>query len=149
MTYLADVNVWIALAYDEHVHHETALEWFATTKSDATLHQITFCRVTEMGLLRLLTNTHVMRADVRSPAAAWAALHTFYQDPRVQFMAEPEGLEASWRIATRHHYSGVNFWTDAYLSAFAEKAGYTLVTFDRGFRRYSGLKVEFLPTSHP
>jgi predicted nucleic acid-binding protein len=37
-----------------------------------------------------------------------------------------------------------NFWTDAYLAAFARSAGLRLVTFDRGFARFSGLEVLLL-----
>jgi predicted nucleic acid-binding protein len=50
----------------------------------------------------------------------------------------------SWRDATRHSPSGPNFWTDAYLAAFATAAGYTVVTFDRGFKRHKAAKLNLL-----
>lgn len=56
MNYLADVNVWIALAAAGHVHHSIALAWFEEPQTS----QILFCRITQMGLLRLLTNRKVM-----------------------------------------------------------------------------------------
>jgi len=47
---LPDVNVWIALAAEGHVHHVPAREWFPA-QPDAS---IAYCRITQMGLLRLL-----------------------------------------------------------------------------------------------
>jgi hypothetical protein len=52
---LPDVNIWIALAAESHVHHVPARDWF-TTQQDTYL---AFCHVTQMGLLRLLTNSNV------------------------------------------------------------------------------------------
>jgi len=47
----------VALTYEGHVHHGIAAEWFGTRSSGATL---TFCRFTQLGLLRLLTAKAVM-----------------------------------------------------------------------------------------
>jgi predicted nucleic acid-binding protein len=33
--------------------------------------------------------------------------------------------------------AGANLWTDSYLAAFACQTGITLVTFDRGFTRFT------------
>ena len=56
MTYLVDVNVWFALSYVAHVHHSIARSWFDGTESD----QAALCRITQSGLLRLLTNSKIM-----------------------------------------------------------------------------------------
>ena len=60
------------------------------------------------------------------------------------FSSEPPGMEDVWRDATRHVPGGPNFWTDAYLAAFAVAAGYTVVTFDQGFRRHKAAKLYLL-----
>ena len=65
-------------------------------------------------------------------------------DDRVHYAEEPPRLEDRWREAARHLGSGPNFWTDAYLTAFAEAGDYTLVTFDRGFLRPRGVDVRLL-----
>lgn len=67
MIYLPDVNVWIALAIAEHVHHKPAQGWF-----DSSEGGVVFCRVTQMGLLRILTNQHALGTDALTPAHAWA-----------------------------------------------------------------------------
>ena len=140
MTCLPDVNVWVALAVAEHVHHTAARLWFDAVQSDS----IAFCRVTQMGFLRLLTNPRAMAEDALAPSRAWRLLDAFYEDSRILLAMEPPGLEASWRALTRPRAPGANFWTDAYLAAFASAAGHTLVTFDKGFRRFDKLKLRLL-----
>ena len=140
MNYLADVNVWMALALAGHVHHATARLWFEEPQTG----QIHFCRVTQMGLLRLLTNRKVMGANVLTASAAWDVYSALGKDHRVQYAAEPLQLEEFWRDATRRHTTSPNFWTDAYLSAFASAAGLSVVTFDRGFARHRRTRVRLL-----
>jgi toxin-antitoxin system PIN domain toxin len=97
-----------------------------------------------MGLLRLLTNHKVMGANVLTPADAWRVYASLRDDDRVQYAEEPPHLEDGWRAAVRHLGTGPNFWTDAYLAAFAEAGEYTIVTFDRGFLRHRGVSVRLL-----
>lgn len=139
MNYLGDVNVWVALATPGHLHHSIALNWFEKLEE-----KIYFCRVTQMGFLRLVTNAHVMDVSVVTPDRAWAALGAFLEDSRIGFIPEPVGLEQAWRAQTRGHRSGHNFWTDAYLAAFASAANLTMLTFDRGFASRKGLDVRIL-----
>jgi len=140
MNYLADVNVWIALAVVGHVHHSVALAWFEEPQTS----QILFSRVTQMGMLRLLTNRKVMGENILTPADAWRVYATLCDDDRVQYAEEPPHLEDRWREAAKHLGPGQNFWTDAYLAAFAEAGDYTIVTFDRGVLRHRGVSVKLL-----
>jgi predicted nucleic acid-binding protein len=59
-SYLIDINVWLALTWDGHPHHDVAGVWFESI-DEATL---LFCRITMLGLLRLLTNEQVMGQSV-------------------------------------------------------------------------------------
>jgi hypothetical protein len=132
--FLPDVNVWLAIAADGHFHHRDAMAWFETiVTGDAA-----FCRVTQMGLLRLLTNTHAMHEDVLSQKEAWQVFDRLREDERVTYLAEPEGIEREWRGVTQHHGSGNNLWTDAYLHAFAAIRQTVVVTFDRTFAKSGG-----------
>ena len=96
-----------------------------------------FCRVTQAGFLRLLNNARVMGPNVLNARAAWGIYDALRSDGRVRFAAEPTGLEEHWRRATRHTHSGPNFWTEAYLKAFAAEAELTLVTFDQALTRHT------------
>ncbi len=42
---LPDVNVWLALTFDSHVHHPAARQWFDNLTNDACF----FCRMTQQG----------------------------------------------------------------------------------------------------
>ena len=55
-----DINVWVALTYNRHAHHITALEWFENLPPMVRLF---FCRLTQLGLLRLLSAAVVMGPD--------------------------------------------------------------------------------------
>ena len=127
-----DINVWIALTYEGHIHHVSARNWFASAGPSTRLF---FCRFTQLGLLRLLTAEAVMGPDeVMTQQEAWAAYDRWLQDERVGFLDEPAGLEIPFRALTRSHRAAPKEWADSYLAAFAEAAQLTLVTFDSGFQ---------------
>jgi hypothetical protein len=139
MTCLPDVNVWIALAVGEHIHNAAARRWL-----DNVDDNVVFCRITQMGLLRLLTNQHVMGTDVLTAARAWITFDAFLTDGRISQIGEPPGLDHHWRISTIHQKQGSNWWTDTYLAAFAAAAGVTLVTFDAQLARRRNVSTHLL-----
>ena len=133
---LPDLNVWLALVSDCHVHHLAAREWF----EGLDLGCAAFCRVTQMGLLRLMTHPKVMGEDVLGLAKAWRCYDALRSDERVSFLIEPPDLETTWRALTIREGETHNCWTDAYLTAFALQQGLRIVTFDRWFERHSRLE---------
>jgi toxin-antitoxin system PIN domain toxin len=137
--WMPDENVWIALASNKHEHHSIAHEWI-----DSVTGEICFCRITQMGLLRLLTNSRVMEDDVLKPPDAVRAYEEFLSDSRVRFVAEPGGVGKAWFAFMNAPGVGASSWTDAYLAAFAVEMGFRLVTLDRGMRRWNGLAAEVL-----
>ena len=126
-----DINVWVALTYEGHVHHAVAAEWFAALHPDGRL---LFCRFTQLGLLRLLTTDAVMGDEVMTQPQAWAAYDRWLQDPRVELTDEPPEIESAFRALTRLRQPATQDWADSYLAAFANVGELTLVTFDRGLR---------------
>ncbi|MGC2164320.1 MAG: TA system VapC family ribonuclease toxin [Silvibacterium sp.] len=134
---MPDVNVWIALVSDQHVHHLTAKQWAQKLEAD----KLAFCRITELGLLRLLTNHHVMGDSVLKPAQAWHIYDALCADPRIIFLSEQHKFSAHWRETGDLISGGPNAWTDAYLAAFASCERATVVTFDRQFKPLSGCTV--------
>jgi toxin-antitoxin system PIN domain toxin len=137
---LPDVNLWIALAAEGHVHHAVARGWFATQPEAS----VAFCRITQMGLLRLLTNPSVMRRGPRTIAQAWEIFARLRADGRLVFAVEPDGVEPAWRQFMTHPGVGPSSWTDAYLAAFAQTHSYSLVTFDAAFGRWSAIRLTLL-----
>lgn len=134
---LPDANVWLALAFSDHVHHAKARVWFDGQSSGACA----FCRVTQLALLRHLTNAKIMGAFVQSQQDAWLNSDKFNGDPRVIFLDEPPGVEAAFRNFTQATSPLHGLWTDAYLAAFAIQTQSQLVTFDQGFNRFAGLDL--------
>ncbi|MEZ5418531.1 MAG: TA system VapC family ribonuclease toxin [Vicinamibacterales bacterium] len=125
----------MALSHAAHVHHEIAHDWF--TSLDGGAH-LAFCRITQLGFLRLLTAEAVMGDDAVSQATAWQVYDAWRRDDRVSFLEEPPGLDAAFRRRTQRRQAATKQWADAYLSAFAEASGATLVTFDRALRTGGG-----------
>jgi uncharacterized protein len=130
-----DINVWVALTYDRHVHHSAARSWFEALDSSARLF---FCRFTQLGLLRLLTAEAVMGADrAQTQREAWKTYDIWLEDERVDLLEEPVGLEATFRALTRSSHPSAKDWADSYLAAFAMESELTLVTFDRALHSKS------------
>ena len=140
MICLPDVNVWIALIVAEHVGHRSAADWYGGPDWET----LVFSRVTQMGFLRLLTNRHVMGNRVVDAGGAWEILDRIRRNRNIVFVREPPGIEDAWRGLTPNRTGGNNFWTDAYLAAFAEIGGFTLVTFDQGFTRFKNTPLKIL-----
>jgi len=137
---LLDVGVWLAAAWGRHVHHDAAADWLDQQEDDLAL-----CRVTQMSLLRLLSNPAVMGQDVVSRGGAWRVIDQLRADERVLWTEEPAQLEAAWRAISAREENSHKLWTDDYLAAFAQAAGATLATLDRKLRdRYPSVEVETL-----
>ncbi len=94
-----------------------------------------FCRITQLGLLRLLSAEVIMRPNqVKNQQEAWTAYDRWLEDERIEMLEEPGGLEAHFRALTRSPHAAPKEWADSYLAAFAISSRLTIVTFDRSFR---------------
>ncbi len=133
-SFLVDVNVWVALSYDRHIHYAAAHRWF----EDVGPGEAAFCRLTQLGYLRLLTNPRVMGEEVRTPRQAWGIYDLLCEDLRVAFVSEPPEVEATFRDITRGFPVGAAVWTDAYVAAVARVRKMRIVSFDRGFGALAG-----------
>lgn len=137
---LVDVNVWIALAHDGHVHHRRAVKWFDSAVDGETC----FCRITQLAFLRLLTTERIARscgAKTPSSSQAWDCYDAFLGDRRVSYLAEPSRIEDEFRRLTETGFAAPKLWTDAYLAAFARTADIGLATFDGAFARREAAPV--------
>ena len=127
-----DVNVWLALASEEHTQRGAALDWWRPNDGP-----IAFCRITQMGLLRLLTTATVMNDRPLSMREAWRVYDGFLGDERVEFLTEPLSVERAFRGYSSSAHASPKLWADAYLTAFAGECGGSIVTFDRPLARRS------------
>jgi toxin-antitoxin system PIN domain toxin len=135
--FFLDLNVWLALSDDGHLHNEVAWAWLDGLDEDSAL---IFSRYTQIGLLRLLTNTAVMGGKTLTLGEAWAVYDGWLKDPRVAFYPEPRNVDAGFRRATEPFAgkAAAKWVGDCWLLAFAEAARARLVTFDRGLCEFAG-----------
>jgi predicted nucleic acid-binding protein len=73
-----DVNVWLALLLEDHIHRPSARFWW-----DATDSTIAFTRFTALGVRRVLTTAGAMNGKPLSMDAAWRAYDRLFEDDRV------------------------------------------------------------------
>ncbi len=134
--FFLDLNVWLALSDESHLHHEVAWAWFDGLPEDSTL---IFSRYTQIGLLRLLTNTSVMAGKTLTLRHAWNVYDGWLQDPRVEFYPEPRDVDAVFRRVTQTFagQAAAKWVGDCWLLAFAEAAKARLVTFDLALVEYA------------
>jgi hypothetical protein len=141
MPTLCDVNMLLALCYDGHAQHRSAMDWLGEV---TTLAHVIVCRNTQLGLLRLINNPAVMLADVRDTRAAWRVYDAMMTDDRFSFLGEPSRLDDVLRTLTTAQNFSPKLWADAYLAAFAISANLDLVTFDQAFKQFKNLRVTIL-----
>ena len=131
---LLDVNVWLALAIEEHPHHRAAASYWMGRSRTARF----FCRLSAMSLVRLLTHPRLMASKPLTLSKAWALYRRFAALPGVAMLAEPADLDSEALVASK---LPARLFTDAYFAALASKAHLRLITFDRDFERFDGLAL--------
>jgi len=129
-----DINVWLALLLEDHVHRHAAKRWWDADRSEA----VGFIRLTQVGVLRLLTTPAAMNGKPLTMSAAWRAYDQLFRDARVAFFDEPPDVESAFREGAKEERASPKVWADAWLAAFAECAGGALITFDRGIAARCG-----------
>jgi len=137
--YFPDLNVWLALSDGGHPHNVVARVWL---DSLAPTERLLFSRYTQIGLVRLLTNTAVMGEQTLTIGQAWAVYDQWLADPQVEFCAEPVRVEESFRLATEP-FAGkaASKWVgDCWLLAFAQASHSRLVTFDRALSEFAEMQ---------
>jgi uncharacterized protein len=147
---LPDVNVWLALAVREHPQHAAAQAYWDETQHDmATMpntapQKLWFCRVTALGLLRLLCQAKVVGSGALASDGAWRVYQGFRALHVIGLHPEPDCEEALQALVHTLPPLPQRLWTDAYLAAFAQAAGLRLVTFDKDFSRFALPRVKLL-----
>lgn len=127
-----DVNVWFALTYRGHIHYTPARTWLDSIPEN---FELCFCRLTQIGFLRLLTTPAVMGNKVLNQWEAWEVYEDWLNNGRAAFVDEPPSIEHVFRSLFESRQSSPKDWADSYVSAFAQVSGLRLVTFDRALQR--------------
>ncbi len=130
-----DLNLWLALIDPDHAHHANARYYWENEAAP----DIGFCRVTMLGLLRLLTNSRVMHGAPFTSAEAWDAYRAFAVLPEVCFVEESLAAETRFEFWSRVPGFPAHRWTDAWIAALDSSAGARVVSFDSDFTTFPAL----------
>lgn len=125
MRHLLDVNVLVALAWPNHVHHRAAQSWFA-----ASSRAWASTPTTQSGFVRVCANPRAIPTAV-SPGAAiamWATMAT--AGDHAFLLDDVDGVLGNQVDPAR--VLGYRQVTDAHLLAVARRHGAALTTFDSG-----------------
>jgi len=135
---LLDVNVLVALAWPNHIHHDRAHRWFA----DAQGQGWATCPLTQSGFVRVSSNKKAI-PDAVAPQEAIALLQKIILLPHHQFWPDSYSIAGSDTV-DRSKLFGYRQVTDAHLLGIALANGGCLATFDRGIKAIvpSGNSVE-------
>lgn len=127
---LLDVNVLLALTWDQHIHHVIAHERFAELDSWST------CPATEAGLVRLLLTEQVVGRRV-SGGEALGQLEAIRRVPGWSFLPDSTSLAAP--VIDTRVLMGHRQVTDLQLVNLAAANNTVLATFD------AALKASLVP----
>jgi toxin-antitoxin system PIN domain toxin len=141
--FLPDVNVLLALAFDAHQHHPSAVHWIDSVGDG----EARLCRITRSGFLRLASNPALFGDEALTLSEAWSCYDRLTDDTRFEFVREPIGLEHYLRRLTLAGSYSPKAWTDRYLAAFAITGGLQVVTFDGAFGALKEVQSVVLGTS--
>ena len=123
---LLDVNVLIAMAWPNHVHHQAVLAWLGAPG------EIPFatCPLTQSGFIRVSSNGRAI-PGARPPREARALLQRIAALPGHAFWVDDVDLSRDTGFAW-DRIGGHAQVTDAHLLAIALRRGGRLATLDRG-----------------
>ncbi len=125
MIYLLDINVLLALAYPDHIHHRRVFAWLNTQHgSPPDRNMYATCAITEIGFVRIASGRAALTTDVDSAKRDLlqlkdTGLFVFLNDSRTAEQL-PDWVAKSEQT------------TDGHLLELATSCGGRFVTLDRG-----------------
>ena len=123
---LLDVNVLIALAWPNHLHHAVALSWFEANVQSGWAT----CAVTELGFVRVSSNATIV-GEPTTAAEAIRYLGSLKQRGAHRYWSDLPSL-ASLPLELTAAIAGHRQVTDGYLLHLAKTNEGYLITLDRG-----------------
>ena len=126
MISLPDVNVLLALAWNNHLHHDVAHRWFARDANEGWAT----CLLTQAGFVRLSLNPQVVGVSIDCQAAV-NLFQSLAAHPHHQFVETAPALTSAPFNELVPQIVGYRQITDAILLHLSRIHGMKLVTFDQ------------------
>lgn len=124
MITLLDVNVLVALAWPNHLHHRAAHRWFGRHRAAGWAT----CSITETGFVRVSSNPRVI-PEARTPGQALLLLRAITAVAGHEFWID-DVSPATDEAFPSERLVGYQQVTDAHLLALTIRRGGRLATFD-------------------
>jgi hypothetical protein len=137
---LLDANLLLYAYNTASQHHRAARHWLEDTLAGSV--PVAFCWPTILAFLRIATNPRAVRRPL-SIAEAGSIVDSWLAVPVVTLV---HPTDRHWPILGNLLATGQAsgpLVSDAHLAALAIEHGATLITNDRDFARFPGLKVEY------
>ncbi len=139
---LPDLNVLLYAVDSSSPRNAEAVKWIEDAVNDGK-EEIGIPWVVHLGFLRLTTNPRIFPRPLSiENATAW--LDSLESNPGVCMLEPGEAHRGILRHLLLLLGTGANLVTDAHIAALALEHDATIVTGDRDFSRYPGLKLKLL-----
>lgn len=145
--YFVDTNLWLAYYFKRHPHHAIASKFIRQRSAEDPAN---LSRAVEHSFLRLLTTPAICRgydAPAITNSRAVEILQGWRAQPHIHCLdTEPKDTRELWFELAAIPFASPKVWMDAYLAAFAIRAGLPFATLDTDFRRFetAGLQLHLL-----
>lgn len=137
---LLDANLLLYAYNRTSEHHERARDWLQDALAGSV--PVAFCWSTILAFLRIATNPRAVSRPLQI-AQARAIVDSWFAVP-IATLVLP--TERHWAVLGQLLTAGQAtgpLVSDAHLAALAIEHGATLITNDRGFARFAGLRTEY------
>ena len=135
---LIDANVLIYAVNSDAPHHERAKRWFESTLSGTETVGIAWSVL--LAFIRVTTRHGILDRPL-SVKDALEYVDSWLDHPSVRLVAPADSHWAIMRNLIATSGTAGNLTSDTHLAALAIEGGWTLVSTDNDFRRFSGLAV--------
>ena len=133
--WLLDVNLLLAMAWPQHIHHALAHRWFFDLKDRPWAS----CAITELAFTRLSSNPK-FTADAVPPLEAVALLREMCRSTNHRYLPDSASPSAA-RLFQQPGLVGHRQVTDVYLLALAQREGARLATLDRALGTFAAAQT--------
>lgn len=133
-----DVNVLLACFRGDHPQHEAVYPWWRSILDEETSFHVP--DTVWVGLVRIATNRRIFPVPA-SVDEVFEFVAAVRQQPGYRTGAGDPDVIEEWARCCRQGQAAADLVPDAYIAACAVRLGATVVTWDRDFRRFDGLRL--------
>jgi uncharacterized protein len=137
---LVDTNVLIYATFRDAPEHQQARSWLERQLTQGA-GVVVLCWPVVYAFVRLITSARVFREHAVSVKEGWAVAEAQLRQPGVRLVSAGAGHQAIALELAQTPGLRSDDIPDIEIAALAIEHGLVLASHDRGFRRFSGLRV--------